>query len=326
MYKVTLFFGDSRYGWSETYYYSPTPTTKLLAPLADPLSIMPQVLKMAQARKLMLPTGLSSCGSGRNSGVAGAPDIEYIRVSTVGKARQTAWFDPQSGTIISSGTAGPVFNNFNLSYNDAYGSAAADNPYSAIEAEFTLSNGLTAKRAFSGVPDDLICDQSFVRASPFTQTFASFAAILVNGNWGAASSSLTANSAAPPNGTPIVTWSQDANGRPLFSTATPLNLAVLPNGCVANKVQVYCYKAMPGNYPNLNGVHRIGSPVNGVSGQTIYTCLDVHRPIDTFTNGYVLPYAGPTFAWYTAASLVRTVSRKRGAPFGLSRGRRKVTR
>lgn len=331
--KVTFFFGDGRYGWSETYYRLLNSGSSIgaggngqITP-SSLLGTLPDVIKLAQARANMLPTAVSACGITAGGPVGSRPALEYIRVSQVGFPRNTVFYDPQSGDVVNS-TALPASVTTNpLTNTTLLADSPADNPYSAIEMEMTLANGLTSRRALSGVPDVNICDQNWSGGSWY-QLWKVFAGVLVNGGWGVASSSITANGRSIAGAQPITSITQaDALGRPTIGVAVPLDFGTTLTGCPDFRVQIFCYRSMPGNLPNLNGVYRVNLPPGTTAPRG--TAMQLSRsflPLQAFDLGMVMPYSGPGFTGILAATLTRTISKKRGRPFGLQAGRRRVTR
>lgn len=327
--KVTYFFGDGRYGWSETYYCLGQQSTLKPSGIINPLLTLPAAIQLAKARAAMLAAGAATCNFSNPALSGSVPSLEYIRISQVGQQRNTAFYDPESGEIINSQNIAPSIATSKLQANPQLTGYGADNPYSAMEMLLNLGNGLVSKRALSGIPDVSICDQSWSNStSPWYKLWKGFAVQLTNGTWGVASNSIVANDVNVTGSQPIGLITQNALGQPVISLTVPLSFATGVNGCPVNYVQWFCYKSAPGSYPNLNGVYPVAGPIQ-VSGSLYpyqYTILRSFKPINPSRYGSVLPYPGPTFTPIVAATLTRPIAKKRGRPFGLVRGRARVVR
>lgn len=324
--KITMYFSDGKFGWSETYYT--LAQVLLKTNLIDPISLLPATVKLAQARASMLAGAPSGCSLALAGYQGSAPYLEYIRISQVGQPRNTAFYDPQSGQIINSGSLSASLSNNPLNVSGLLSAETADNPYSAMEMLMTLSNGLTVKRSLSGIPDSVICDQAWNRSNSWYTLWLAFANALVTGGWGVASNSITANNASLVGSEPITGISQiDPLGRPTITIPGALSYATSINGCPDYRVLIYCYRSAPGGYPNLNGVYRVNLPQG--SSAPAGTVLQIQRsfkPLNPSNYGSVMPYNGPFFSPIRAITLTRPVAKKRGRPFGLPRGRARVTR
>lgn len=334
--KVTFVFSDGRYSWQEVYYRQSATAGKLQVGQIDLSAVLALAIPLAKLRSAMLPSGGNLCSGGTFTGVTGVPKLVYIRVSQVGYPRNTLFFDPAAGPIVSSGLPGLVQAPF--SADALLLSQAADNPYSGIQMELSLANGLTSKRVLSGVPDSLVCDQGWDRSNGFTTLFTPFASELVTNNWGVVSSSIYANNAGqiPVGATPILNWAADdlVFCRPTMSVGTGFNNGVAGSPpCSGGYVQVICYKSNPGPFPNLNGVYRMGTSSLGSMGtgsnlQTIIS-FQINKSFKCFSpffNGYAIPYTGPAFTDIVAAQMTNVVMKKRGGSFGLPHGRRRTVK
>lgn len=340
-FKVVFFFGDGRYGWSENYFTQAQSGANITVPPNSPYSVLPQTIKLASARAAMLARGAAPCGFG-NQGGSNAPALEYIRISTVGALRITAFYDPQSGEIINGMNLPPSITTNPLTNSQVLATVPPDNPYSCVEMVCGLGNGLVSKRPLSGVPDMDICDQSRSASSTsagvssgWEQLWKQFAALLTQGNvWGTISNSPFSN-AGNLNAAwqPILNIANGLDGHPTLSYELPLNFAIDASGCPDYRVMIKCFRPMQGHNERLNGVYRVSTPSPGNIG-SLDNPLDGFRvtlkrvmvPLYPFNYGYISAYNGGVFTPFLSASLTRVVARKRGRPFGLVRGRSAVVR
>lgn len=333
--KATFFITDGRYSWTESYYNTNGMTDGIKATQTALGAIMLQAVRLARFRAAMLPSSTvtnsqqSTCTSGS------FPQLVYIRISQVGSPRNTLFFDPSGSTLTSSilqTNRVPPFKSDKLLQL-----TQADNPYSGVQMELSLNNGLTSKRVLSGVPDNSICDQTVDSSSDFATLFNVFAAELVNTQWGVISSSVTANNngSVPAGAVPILAWSADdpVFCRPTITVGSAWPAATTPQGCGNQYVQVICYKSNPGPFPNLNGIYRIGTTTSGTlttgSGNQPSFSFQINKSFKCFNpffNGYVIPYAGPKFVDITGAQITGAVLKKRGGSFGQPHGRRRIVK
>lgn len=328
-YKVTMFFGDGRYGWSETYYTQNVSTSKITTPTISPLLVLPQAVQLASARAAMLAIGPPACTLAGQGGTT-SPQLEYIRISTVGSLRVTAFYDPQSGEIVNGvGLPSSVTTN-RLTNSTILQNVAADNPYSCILMDCTLGNGLVSKRPLSGVPDMDVCDQSWFSSSGWYQLWKNFANLLVTGGvWGTISNSPFSNPGQiNPSWQPIDSITNGPDGRPIITYELPIVFPLDSSGCPDFKVVIKCFRPMPGHTERLNGIYRISEPDDIILGTPPNTkpaysiqLYRVMKPLYPFNMGYIASYQGGVFTPFLTATLTRTISRKRGRPFGLQRGR-----
>lgn len=328
VFKVTMFFGDGRYGWSETYYTQTVNQSKLAVAPTNPLAVLPQTVTLAAARAAMLPGTVSNCVL-LNNGVATKPVLEYIRISTVGAQRVTAFYDPQSSEIVNGVNLAPSITNQPLTTSQVLANDSASNPFTGIEMECQLGNGLISKRILSGIPSQDICDQAWGKSSGWYGLWKNFANILTTAGWGTLSNS-PFNNAGLLSGIfqPLLAATTQADGRVLLEWSTAMSFNTLATGCPDWRIMIACYRPVPGGYPRLNGVYRISDPQSttigtGSNSQPGFSALTkrVFKPLNTFNLGYIAPFSVGVFTPFVSATLTRTMSRKRGRPFGQSRGR-----
>lgn len=324
--KVTFFFSDGRYGWSENYFCIGSQKSGAPSGVLDPWGVLSNAFPLARARANFLALQSTTCSQGIIAATVGAPGLEYIRISQVGQPRNTAYYTPYGGEIVGSNIPAGQPSSQGLRTDTQLATFAADNPYSAVEMECTLGNGLTVKRAMSGFPDGMICDQSWGAGNPAYTLWKKFAKILTNGVWGVASSSIVANNVNVAGAVPIENIAQNVQGQPQLSVSTIFQLNTGNNGCPIFSVQIFCYKSAPGRYPNLNGVWPVANIVPGTSALQIITLNRVLKPISAARYGSVIPYAGPSFSPFINVELTGTMNKKRGRPFGLRAGRAALTR
>ena len=299
--KATFFINDGSYGWSESYYDKATSPA-----LGD---TMTRALALAKPRSQMLGSA-SACALG-----CSAPILQWIRVSQLGAARRTLFATigtfnvPNPQTLVAVASTNVSIKN--LPANET----AADNPYSALEMALELSGGGTSKRAISGVPDDVICDQGFTQNSPFFSSAKTFIQQLIQ-SWGALQR-LTPSS--PPAGSVIDTITQDPNGRPIITLAAALPIAC----CATMQLQIFCYKATPGS-PVINGIYR-AFPVYTPPAVTtaVWMLNKAFPPLFPLCNGYAIQPA-PSVASFNSGRFIRPMKKSRGRPTNLVRGRRRV--
>lgn len=330
--KCTFFFSDGKYGWSETYCQSLLTGGKL-AVSQSLASVMPAVLRLAAKRGNMLPGAVGNCSNITNRGVKTTPVLEYIRISQVGVPRNSLFYSPSGGELVTPAGAA----NINVAFpsDTTMLALTADNPYSAVEMEISLGNGLVTRRAISGVPDSVVCDQEWSYNSSWYTLWKAFAQQLFLDQWGVLSSSVAANGVNLTNATPILGISQqdDIFCRPYIQVGSVGNFVGSGNICGGNYVQIVCYKSNPGPFPNLNGIYRIGTitPATILTGSATtqgfqFQLNKSFKCLNPFNLGYVLPYAGPAFVPITGAQLTRTILKKRGSPFDRPHGKRKTVK
>ena len=308
--KAVFFFEDGKSGWSESYY--DTGANPTLSSTYD------RAMKLARARAKLLAGGGNPCGgAGCNN-----PLLTWVRVSQVGVPRNTMFGNPMGVTVIPGGVPTGWGLPDRPSVSDV-GVQPPDNPYSAILMICGLAGGGQSKRPLSGVPDALVCDQSFDRNNAFIKAWKQFATELTNGSWGALSALGAEATRNPALGIQIGSVTQDALGRPILTPVTPIPQPAGINCCTGARVTVSCYVADHGT-PVINGTYRA---VLGITGTQItsVTLKHVFRPLAPFCPGYFQFYA-PVVLPFTSAVLDKPMQRKRGRPFGLSRGRSRTRR
>lgn len=330
--KCTFFFSDGKYGWSETYCQSLAGGTKIASD-ATLQSLLPKVVTLASLRGNMLPGAVGNCSTITNRGVKSVPVLEYIRISQVGQPRNSIFYAPNGGELLTVGGQSNL-NRLFTPDNTLLG-LTADNPYQAIEMELQLANGLVTRRALSGIPDAFVCDQEWQYGSAWYILWKKFAAQLLADNWGVLSSSVNANGVNLSTATPIVGIGQSDGVycRPFIQVASIGALTQQTVTCGGSYVQIVCYKSNPGPFPNLNGIYRIGSiqPTTILQGSATVQGYEFQlnksfKCLQPFNYGYVIPYFGPSLVGITGAQLTRTINKKRGGPFDQPRGRRKLVK
>lgn len=328
--KCLLQFDDGKFGWREEYYTSGAGNlVQGSATKVDMTQMLPVFMPLIKARAKMLAdrTNSSGCaGIGKYAGSCNGPVLTLVRLSQVDALRNSLLFNPLSGDVIARGDQSLSLSQAGL--NSAGIGSPADNPYSAVEMLMSLENGLTTKRALSGVPDATICNQAWSKSNTsWYRKWKEFAKYLTAGIFGTVSSSLGANGFTldTAGGTNIES----------ITVATDCTLQVMPGTlaslvdagkgfCPTHRFQIFCYKSKPG-YVNLNGIHR-GTIVTPTSGPP-YVSLQYSGPCPQYIDpGYIRVYDGPTFVKFIAASLGSVMNKKRGGPFDRRRARRRPIR
>lgn len=328
--KCLMQFDDGKYGWREAYYANGSGN---LLPNSNNqvnmVAMLPVFLPLIKARAKMLagPSNAVNCGGiGSYSGSCNGPVLTQVRLSQTDFLRNSMIFNPISGDLVAGGTVADSLSTVGL--NGLGIDQPADNPYSAIEMVMSLANGLVSKRALSGVPDGVVCDQSWSKTTNgWYGRWKSFAKVLTNGSYGTVSSSMASNGITQLNagGTQItdITVASDCSLTVQVASIAPL-IQTSPGLCPATRFQIYCYDAKRG-YKNLNGIYR--GVINSTDSAAPFVQLRYSGPCPQFNfPGFIRVYTGPTFVKINAATLGETMLKRRGGPFDRRRGRRRVTR
>lgn len=306
MNRGTIFFEDNAYGWGENYY-----DTALGATLVETMN---KLISLAKKRSNMLAQGPGTCFGGNCQG----PTVSRLRTSVVG-GRATLFATPDD-VLTQEAPGNPTYikgGTINLSpKKQGIQTAAPDNPYSAMNLIVQMDNGHQSKRKISGVPDEVICDQSWNTSTAWNSFGKSFLKELVAGNWGGVVP--TPGTLVPAQTTTIqqiLTLSQDSQGHAVITVGTGF-----PPNCNARYV-VQHYVAVPGT-PRINGIQRwfpgTPDPITGLSKQL--TSRQTYKQLDAICLGEIFVYV-PIVSKFNTATFTQPGLKKRGKPIGGPRGR-----
>lgn len=325
--RATLFFTDGSFGWSETYW-----DTAYGAALKDTLG---RATTLARARAAMLAQGSNPCAGGP----CGKPVLTWIRISSLSNPRATMVANP-AGVVAVQG-AGQT--NIGSGGSGQVAGLAADNPYSAVLMVANLVGGGTSRRPLSGIPDGFVCDQSLAPGSAFTKAFQRFGNVLANGDWGALSEYGSGFAKPVPfipnpnvaggvgSAVAIASVTQDAQGHPVVSLASPLPMPPGISTACGFRATIFGYIG-DHKSPNINGTWRMVTTVPYSAGppvvqQQIRLSKAMAPLASTIAcNGWIQFYNPVVVPFTTPVTLERPMSKKRGRPFGLQRGKSKVRR
>lgn len=327
--KLTMFFQDGSSGWSETYWDMLSGAAGTPPVAVPPAQTLNRAKALINARAQMLANGPNPC----NAGLCSVPQLTYVRVSSFTSPRSSINIavNPWSGSI-------PGLTNYqNIGIGgtntNATGIQPPDNPYSAVQVTLFLEGGGHAIRFYSGVPDGLVCDATLQGGSDWFKQLKKFMGVLINDNWGVLSTLGENNSPTkypPPLGSstaaPIATWNSDTEGRPVFVLADPMEVSPLIFGqcCYGVRGVVTCYRPRPGT-ANINGTYRL--QLAWVTGSTTQitgaTLMKQYPPLFWTCPGFFRFYS-PLMVPIIGYNVDRPGERKRGRPFNLPRGRRRV--
>jgi hypothetical protein len=317
--KVTLFFGDGRYGWSESYYDNVTGN--------DLNTTLTKAIILGRVRSRLLAQGANPCQSIRCT----VPNLLYIRVSNVNNPRQTTFAKPDGVRITNNGNQVPWASSNSGSgwlsgFGDIVGTAPADNPYSAVDMLWEMSDNSVVKRAISGVPDWLICDQTTDNTTAWTSQFQAFAINLVK-NWGSLTKKPIFNGGVPPGTAQQITnVTQNAAGQPIITVTPGWPLFVagspFPNPCNTH-ITVFGFVPLK-PAPTINGVYRAfaqGAAVGGLYTQWLLRqSFKPVGPPGPLCLGFAMPTAMNVLT-ITDVVLGGPMKKDRGRPFDLPRGK-----
>lgn len=299
--RAIFYFSDSRFGWTETYWDASGGSPSLQA-------TMKKAIALAQTRTPMLASGAAACASVPCT----APSLVAIRVSNSGNPRQSLFVANGQITI---GNQNTTQNTYGKLQTVRSGSTAPDNPYSAMGLLMNLNNNSQSKRALSGVPDTLICDQSFDNDNAWIEAAKTFIKKLVSDSWGSISATRPTD---PPAGSYITAITQDQYGHPVITLTAPI-----PAQC-NTRLTVWNYVAQP-RTPSINGTYRaFPGPITGGNASQ-WTLRKVFTPLDELCLGNAIVYA-PTVVAFSGGILTRPVKKSRGRPTSLPRGRSRQIR